>query len=449
MLPNSYNTGVLIMTVAKKRRQIGVIIAGLSFLVAILGASLVLDRLANDSDRDIVDLGRVTNSQTTNRTEQSVIFSDPAIKKNWGLLSNIKATISAKSAWEITKGDREIIVAVIDTGIDIHHPDIKNNLWKNKGETGFDAKGNNKATNGIDDDNNGYIDDVHGWNFVHNDHELKDNHGHGTHIAGIVGAEGGNGIGISGVAPKVSLMILKYYDPKAKFNDNLRNTIKSIHYATKMKAHIINYSGGGLDYSREEYMAVKKAKDKGILFVAAAGNEKSNSDIKPYYPADYNLDNIISVTAINPKAQVLHSSNFGNNSVHIAAPGKDIFSTLPNGRYGHMTGTSQATAFVSGVASLILAKNKSMKYTEVRTQILKTADELPGLKGKTKTSGKLNSWAALAISSNDRAPTGAKINHDLPFYNETVNDNNLASLSELANALRKPVQSKKAKIPSL
>lgn len=333
--------------------------------------------------------------------EKQVLLNDPAMSKNWGLMgTGGTSDISANEAWKITQGSRDIRVAVIDTGIDINHPDIKANLWVNAGETGFDSKGRDKATNGVDDDGNGFIDDVHGWNFVQNNNQLTDNHGHGTHVAGIVGAEGGNGIGISGVSPKVSLMILKYFDPKSNGNDNLKNTIKAIQYAVKMNANIINYSGGGLDYSKDEFSAVQEAKDKGILFVAAAGNEYSNSDKSHYYPANYGLDNIISVTAINPAAEVLKSSNFGVKSVHIAAPGENIFSTLPNNRYGVMTGTSQATAFVSGVAALIMADNREFNYLQVKNQILRTADQRSiVLRGKTQTAGRLNSFRALAIQS--------------------------------------------------
>ncbi len=386
------------------------------------------------------------------RKELKVLLSDPAIQRNWGLMgsgdSKRDASIDVSRAWTITQGSRDIVVAVIDTGIDVKHADLKNNLWNNPGETGKDGLGRDKATNGLDDDKNGYIDDVHGWNFVAHTNDLVDNHGHGTHVAGIVGAEGGNGIGISGVSPHVSLMVLKYYDPKARANDNLNNTVRAIRYAVQMGAHIINYSGGGTDFSKDENAAVKAAQQKGILFVAAAGNERSNSDISHYYPADYDFDNIISVTAINPNAEVLASSNYGASSVHIAAPGEGIFSTLPDGKYGLMTGTSQATAFVSGVAALIMANNKNFDYQQIRKQILSTADELPGLRNKNKTSGKLNSWAALAIQPSI-AITGvvtkpeSNVNTIFAAPSETNKDiardtraNPLATLTNLVDALK-------------
>lgn len=330
--------------------------------------------------------------------EQKVILNDPSVKKNWGLMGTRgKSDIKASNAWSITQGDRKIRVAVIDTGIDVHHPDLAENIWINPGESGIDINGRNKAHNGIDDDGNGFPDDVHGWDFVHNKPIVTDNHGHGTHIAGILGAVGNNGIGTTGVSPKVSIMVLKYFDPLSNGHDNLVNTVKAIRYAVSNGAHIINYSGGGTEPNNDEYKAIKYAQDRGVLVVAAAGNERSNSDLAPYYPADYDLTNIISVTAINSAAKVLKSSNYGIRSVHVAAPGENIYSTLPNGRYGLMTGTSQATAFVSGVAALIMSHNDDFKFSQVKKQILATVDELPGLRHKTRTGGKLNSYAALAI----------------------------------------------------
>ncbi|AHI05389.1 Serine protease/subtilase [Bdellovibrio bacteriovorus W] len=334
----------------------------------------------------------VTSKTDKVEDEPSALFNDPAINQAWGLKKS-----DAARAWSVTKGSRDIIVAVIDTGIDVKHEDLAQNLWRNPGESGKDSNGRDKATNGIDDDGNGFVDDVYGWNFVSNNNRLDDNHGHGTHIAGIIGAEAGNGKGITGIAPEVSLMILKYYDPKVAGTDNLKNTIASIRYAVKMGAHIINYSGGGTEYSQEEHDVIAEAQRKGILFVAAAGNERSNSDQFHYYPADYKLDNIISVTAIDPSTEVLASSNYGVETVHIAAPGQNILSCLPNNSYGYMTGTSQATAFVSGAAALVMAHKQSFKAVDVKKYILSTGDAQTQLASKTRTSRQLNLYKALTI----------------------------------------------------
>lgn len=352
--------------------------------------------------RDLV-LGEVNGQTSKVVDEPSALFNDPAIKQAWGLKKS-----DAGRAWSVSTGSKDVLVAIVDTGIDENHEDLKANIWVNPGESGRDSKGRDKSSNGIDDDGNGFIDDVHGWNFVSNNNRLDDNHGHGTHIAGIIGAEAGNGKGISGIAPKVSLMILKYFDPKVPNTDNLKNTVAAFQYAVKMGAHIINYSGGGTDYSQEEFEAVQAADNKGVLFVAAAGNERSNSDQHHYYPADYKLKNIISVTAIDPTTEVLASSNYGTDTVDIAAPGQNILSSLPHNSYGLMTGTSQATAFVTGAAVLVMAHNNQYyKAEEVKKYILATGDTSASLFAKTKTARQLNLFKALTILGNENSTSGA------------------------------------------
>ena len=377
------------------------------------------------------EVGKAVPTQKE-KGEQEVILKDPALSEAWGL-----SMTEAQKAWKVSQGSKEIIVAVIDTGIDVRHPDLTNNLWVNPGETGIDAFGNDKATNGIDDDGNGFIDDVHGWNFVHHSNSLKDTHGHGTHIAGIIGAEGGNGIGISGVAPKVSIMTLKYYDPDSRSSDNLKNTVKAIDYAVAMNADIINYSGGGLAPAPEERAAIERAMKKGILFVAAAGNERSNSDVQKYYPADYGLSNIVSVTAIDKMKHVLPSSNWGTSTVHIAAPGNNILSTLPNGQYGHMTGTSQATAFVSGVAALLMANNSEMKKADrVIKYLTQTGDSDENLIGKTMYAKRLNTYRALALQDLDLNLAGSKVENTANLNFTIQGDKKPASISSFGKELR-------------
>ncbi len=357
------------------------------------------------------ELGKPVPMKNKPEKEMEVLLNDPAISAAWGL----KMTDSQR-AWRISQGSRDIVVAVIDTGVDIRHPDLAKNMWVNRGEVGLDKNGKDKATNGVDDDKNGFVDDVHGWNFVTSNNDLKDDHGHGTHIAGIIGAEGGNGVGISGVAPKISLMVLKYYDTKGTEVNNLINTVKAIDYAVKMNANIINYSGGGIAPSPDEKAAIERAMRKGILFVAAAGNERSNSDVKKYYPADYGLPNILSVTAIDRFKNVLPSSNYGEQTVDVAAPGNDIISTLPNGQYGYMTGTSQATAFATGVAALVMANNANLRKADQITKYLtQTGDIDDNLIGKTRYRKRLNSYKALATQDGDLAFNGAKIESTARF----------------------------------
>lgn len=385
-----------------------------------------------DKGRSTV-LGKAIPTKLKDEKEVEVLFNDPAISAAWGL----KMTDSQR-AWRISQGSREIVVCVIDTGADINHPDLKNNLWINKGESGGkkDKWGRDKSNNHLDDDGNGLIDDVHGWNFVNNNDDLKDEHGHGTHIAGIIGAEGGNGIGVSGVSPKVSLMILKYYDAKGNDMNNLVNTVKAIDYAVAKDCNIINYSGGGIAPSPEERAAIERANKKGILFVAAAGNERSNSDVRKYYPADYGLPNILSVTAIDRFKNVLPTSNFGEQTVDVAAPGNDIISTLPNGQYGYMTGTSQATAFASGVAALVMANNSQLRKAEdIKKYLTKTGDEDERLAGKTRWRKRLNSYNALAIQDSDLAFNGVRVDNSASFNKlEFASDQQLKKDSEEAAA---------------
>ncbi len=370
-------------------------------------------------NRDVI-LPEVKSAKQSD-VKESVLNYDPAIlAANWGILKT-----NSHKAWEVSQGSKEIIVAVIDTGADISHKGIRDNLWTNQGETGKDKFGMSKENNNIDDDGNGYVDDVHGYSFVQNNGtDLSDNHSHGTHIAGIIGARGTKSGESRGVCPNVSLMILKYYDPRVPNTNNLRNTVESIKYAIKMKEQldkqakakgaspvnmIINYSGGGTEFSQEEHDAVKLAGEHGILFVAAAGNEHSNSDEKGkhYYPADYGLANIISVTAVNKtETAVLASSNYGVRSVDLAAPGENIYSTVPGGGYNLMTGTSQATAFVTGVAALVWGHNKELTASDVKKYIIKTGDEYPTLLSKTGSAKLLNSYKALVKIDQGIAATG-------------------------------------------
>ncbi len=323
-------------------------------------------------------------------------ITDDNLSLTWGLRQ-----IHAEEAWKNHRGSKDIIVAVIDTGCDIHHPDLAENLWRNPGESGLDENGMPKAANGIDDDDNGFVDDFHGWNFSSNTSDLEDEHGHGTHIAGIIGAHRLNGFGPTGIAPHVSLMILKYFDHDASGKDNLNHTVAAIRYAVNMGADIINYSGGGSMKSAAEEEALNWAASQGVLVVAAAGNEGLNSDFYPFYPADYKLPNILSVAATDRTEGLMNMSNFGVQSVHLAAPGKNIFSTLPNGQYGYMSGTSQATAFVSGVAALLMANDFQLHEPQALiAHLLKHSAARPKLKGKVRSGAMLD--AQKALESSDR-----------------------------------------------
>lgn len=293
--------------------------------------------------------------------------------RNWGLSnSTTDSHIHATDAWKIEKGSKKVIVAVIDTGIDADHPDLKNNIWR-----------------GSHSEN--------GWNFVTNRPNPQDEHGHGTHVAGIIGATANPGRGIAGVAQEVSIMAVKYFSNSNSGLINLRNTVKAIEWAIDHGAKIINYSGGGPEFSEEEYLAIKRAESKGILVVAAAGNENQNIDLPKnyYYPAAYKVSNVLSVAAVDIDNRLLRSSNWGYQRVDVAAPGENIFSTLPGGKYGYMSGTSQATAFVTGVAALLLAKDPSLTPTRIREIIRSSVDPIAQLNQRVMSGGRVNAFKAL------------------------------------------------------
>jgi subtilisin family serine protease len=218
-----------------------------------------------------------------------------------------------------------------------------------------------------------------------------DKHGHGTHVAGI----------IRSVFPKVKILPLKYYNPNASGQDNLDSTIKALKYAVDMNVDIINYSGGGPEASTAERRVLREAEKKGILVVAAAGNERSNIDdvSNAYYPASYGLSNILTVTAHDQNLKILRSSNWGRRSVDVSAPGYRIKSSIPNGRAGYMTGTSQATAFATGLAALIMANHPKYNFKQIKKIIKQAATKEVSLAGKCSTSGKIDANRTLALAS--------------------------------------------------
>ncbi|MGZ3772584.1 MAG: S8 family peptidase [Pseudobdellovibrionaceae bacterium] len=280
-----------------------------------------------------------------------------------------------------SSSEKDIVVAIIDTGVDINHPLIKDHLWSNPLE----------KNNGKDNDGNGYAGDLHGWNFVSNNNDVTDNHGHGTHIAGIILQKA--------QSSRVKFMILKYYDPLISNDDNLQSSVKAIYYAIQMKANIINYSGGGKSRSSNEEAAIREAQKRGILFVAAAGNEGRNTDFVGFYPADYKLSNIISVAAMDSHKRILASSNYGSKTVDIVAPGKDIYSSLPGGGYGPMTGTSQATAWVSGLIVALLTRVENTWTPEkIKLLLEKIATKDKSLSKKIRTKSRIANLQALNIN---------------------------------------------------
>lgn len=301
---------------------------------------------------------------------------------SWGVdPEKTQASINLADTWKKFKKNKEIVVAVIDTGIQIDHPFLKDNIHVLHGQVG-------KQNFGID---------------YSTGKETKtpfDQHGHGTHVAGIV----------KSVFPEVKILALKYYNPAASGQANLAATIKALKYAVDNNVDIINYSGGGPESSPEELKILKEAERKGILVIAAAGNERSNIDDKKnaYYPASYGLSNIITVGAYDDMLNIIPSSNYGKKSVDIAAPGHRIRSSIPGSGAAYMTGTSQATAFVSGVAALIKSQYPHMKYDQIKNIVISSSSRVTNFEGKILGAGKLDAARAISLAADVNGKISAK-----------------------------------------
>lgn len=296
------------------------------------------------------------------------------------------ADIDAVNAWDITTGSDDVIVAVIDTGIRYTHQDLQSQMWVNPGEI---------PGNGVDDDKNGFIDDVHGINAITGSGDPFDDNDHGTHVAGTIGAAANNGHPHVGVAWNLRLMACKFLTSEGF--GAVSDAITCIDYAVTMGARILNNSWGGGPFDQALLDSIRRARTRGVLFVAAAGNDGLNNDDIPTYPASYDLDNIISVAALDRNDNLADFSNFGANSVDIGAPGVEIFSTIAasDQDYDFMQGTSMATPHVTGVAALLASVFPEATYAELREAILGAAVPIPALEGKASTGGRLNAFGAL------------------------------------------------------
>ena len=309
--------------------------------------------------------------------------TDPEVAKMYGL-----EKVGAQQAWQITSGSSRVVVADIDTGVDYNHQDLINNMWRNPGEI---------AGDGIDNDSNGFVDDVVGWDFRDKDARPFDDNSHGSHTSGTIAATGGNGIGVSGVAQQASIMGLRFLGG-TQGSGTLEDAIKAIDYATENGAQIMSNSWGGGGYSQAMFDAISRANDKGILFVAAAGNSGSDNDKKAQYPANYELPNVLTVAATDSADKLASFSCYGLKTVHLAAPGVKILSTTPGDKYASLSGTSMATPHVTGAAVLLKAAYPNMKAKELKEVLMQSVEELISLKGKVSTGGRLNIAKAFAIS---------------------------------------------------
>lgn len=304
--------------------------------------------------------------------------------------------------WEAGETGQPVVVAIVDTGVDLQHPGLADRMWVNPGESGLDKEGRSKSCNGIDDDQNGFIDDVNGWNFVDKNNNVADKHGHGTHIAGIIGSHGR----VQGVSSNVKIMALRYFDSQ-KHVDLLDTTVKAIEYAIRNGARIINYSAGGGVPSTLEESVIKLALKHKVLIVAAAGNDAADTDRSGFFPASYAWPNILSVASIGISKTLSRQSNFGLRTVRMAAPGEEILSLLPNGKFGLMSGTSQATAFVTGAAAEILAhSSREIDPIQLVDRLISSGTEIPALRGRTQEATMLNFKRAMSSQAAGISVTG-------------------------------------------
>ncbi len=342
---------------------------------------------------------RVLYAEPDYRVRLHVTPNDPMFGDLYGLNNTgqsggrADADIDAAEAWNVTTGSTSVVVAVIDTGIDYRHSDLAANVWSNTDEI---------AGNGVDDDRNGYVDDVRGWDFANNDNDPFDDNGHGTHVAGIIGAVGNNGVGVAGVAWRVRLMPLKFL--AADGSGSLSGAIAALNYAVANGATISNNSWGGGGFSEALVNALVNARNAGHVFVAAAGNGGTDNDTAPHYPASYDLDNVVSVAATDRNDRLASFSNYGLNTVDVAAPGVSILSTTPNGGYGYRSGTSMAAPHVAGALALVRALHPEWNHTRVINQVLSSADTPSALAGRVAGSRRLNAAAAVAATSATSAP---------------------------------------------
>lgn len=308
----------------------------------------------------------------------------------WGLNQSSDADLDAPEGWDMRSTAGMVVVAVIDTGIRYTHQDLASNMWKNPSEI---------AGNGVDDDRNGVVDDVYGFDAYSNDGDPMDGNGHGTHCSGTIGGVGNNGVGVVGVAWGVKLMGCKFLSDSGSGTDS--DAILCIDYARSKGAKVLSNSWGGGGPSASVQAAIERCRAAGVLFVAAAGNESSNNDNWPSYPASFPTDNIVSVAATTRTDGLASFSSFGAVSVDLGAPGEGILSTVStsDSAYANYSGTSMATPHVAGVLAMLAAQFPNESYTALISRLLSGTDKIPSLSGKTKSGGRLNLAKSLVTTN--------------------------------------------------
>lgn len=409
---------------------------------------------------------RVENVEYDYAVQTALMPNDPRLSELWGL-HNIGQTagvtdadIDAPEAWDLQTGSASVVVAVIDTGIDYNHPDLSANMWTNPGEI---------PGNGIDDDGNGYVDDVYGYDFSGRDADPFDDHGHGTHVAGTIAAVGDNGVGVVGVNWRARVMAVKFLGSGG--SGYTSDAISSVLYATDMGAKVLNNSWGGGGFSQALEDAIRTAHNAGVLFVAAAGNSNNNNDLTPHYPSSYAVPNVIAVAATDANDGRASFSSYGLNSVHLGAPGVGILSSVPAAGaaccsdpsgYKLLNGTSMATPHVAGAAALLLAQFPTHGHEQIRDRLFGAVDPVSSMSSTTRTGGRLNvanafendtlSPAAVADLANagtggrsvwlswtatgDDAGQGTAARYDLRYSTAPIDDANFSAAQAVTGMAR-------------
>lgn len=366
----------------------------------------IIDELRADAnvqyiepDYPVYTIGADEDSEIMTGDDITATTNDTYYSSQW-----MHKNVQSEKAWGITTGSKNVVVAVLDSGIDYTHNDLKNNMWMNPQET----------VNGKDDDNNGYVDDIYGWNFVSNNSNPKTNSSsnHGSHVAGIIGASGPNKLGVMGMAPNVKLMALRFIGDTGAGTTS--GAIKGIDYAVSKNVFAINNSWGSGGTSQALKDAITRAEKAGVLFLVAAGNGTNgvgfSIDKTGWYPAAYTNSNILSVAATKSDDYLTAFSNFGLVKVDVAAPGYQIISTVSNQGYQKMSGTSMATPLVTGLAALVKAANPKLGYKDVINILRGTVDKTASLNGKVASGGRVNAYKAVtAAAANAAVPPGSKL----------------------------------------
>lgn len=356
--------------------------------------------LANSPEIEYIEPNYIITLDNVKGGEEAPAPKDTNFKKQWGMKNDGKngsifssgvagEDINILRAWNITQGSKDVKIAVIDTGVDYTHPELKDQIMVNEAEL------NGKP--GVDDDGNGFVDDIYGYNFSAKTADPQDGHGHGTHCAGVIGAAH-NDVGVAGVMANVRILPIKFLSDSG--SGETIDAIAAIDYGIKRGVNVMSNSWGGGEREQSLEDAIKAAEKAGITFVAAAGNESSDNDSTDSFPANYDVSNVISVGSFTSTGAKSSFSNYGVKSVHVTAPGSNILSTYKNGKYTTMSGTSMATPHVAGIVGLLLSQEPNLTPAQIRERLVNTSVKTTKLQSASLSGGRVDAYRALSNNKN-------------------------------------------------